>query len=287
MTSFAKTTGRHGASGATPQSALPRTSSSRSVTGKDGPSAKPASGMTRRSSSQAMSSAAAKPGLARSTSSGAMGSSTDVKPKPLARKPSWGSGGFAASRIDQNVASNPFKASSKSKTNFSQAYQAGNIPARINHGSVKSTLKWDTAPEEMYTYDPLLVLCCEGLAETQHPYVFVSRTALKELLAADVDGEKTIPLLPKVIPVLRHTFAVNKTDDVFKATLEAIRNLSAAVGPALNEYLSLLLVQISKKAFDKAHRDNVTETLQQLEENGGDEALTTIKSKVPTYTSIF
>ena len=35
-------------------------------------------------------------------------------------------------------------------------------------------------------YDPLLIQCCEGIQEKQHPYVFLARLAFSELLKAPV-----------------------------------------------------------------------------------------------------
>lgn len=51
---------------------------------------------------------------------------------------------------------------------------------------------------------------------------------------------------------------------MFEAGLEAIKELSKAIGPALNEHLNALLVQISKKAFDRRLSSIVASTLQVL-----------------------
>jgi hypothetical protein len=45
-------------------------------------------------------------------------------------------------------------------------------------------LQWDTPPDLIETYDPILINCFEGLQETDHPYQFVAFNALKELLDA-------------------------------------------------------------------------------------------------------
>ncbi len=76
-----------------------------------------------------------------------------------------------------------------------------------------------------------------------------------------------------------------RSDDVFAAALAAVRQLSAAVGPALNGSLKELLIQIAKKAFVAKHRDAVWDTLMCLEQNGGRDALALIKLKVPTYNA--
>ena len=43
------------------------------------------------------------------------------------------------------------------------------------------------------------------------------------------------------------------------------------------------MIQVNKKAFDTKLKEKVTTTLQTLDSNGGPEALSIIKSKVPTY----
>jgi hypothetical protein len=50
-----------------------------------------------------------------------------------------------------------------------------------------------------------LFLChlWQGLRETKHPYTFVSKEGFRELLLVKGASEKTIPLLPRLIPVLK------------------------------------------------------------------------------------
>lgn len=43
----------------------------------------------------------------------------------------------------------------------------------------------------------------QGLRETKHPYTFVSKEGFKELLTVEGAAEKTIPLLPRLIPALK------------------------------------------------------------------------------------
>lgn len=43
----------------------------------------------------------------------------------------------------------------------------------------------------------------QGLRETKHPYTFVSKEGFKELLMADGATGKAIPLLPRLVPVLK------------------------------------------------------------------------------------
>lgn len=43
----------------------------------------------------------------------------------------------------------------------------------------------------------------QGLRETKHPYTFVSIEGFKELLLVEGASEKAIPLLPRLVPVLK------------------------------------------------------------------------------------
>lgn len=43
----------------------------------------------------------------------------------------------------------------------------------------------------------------QGLRETKHPYTFVSKEGFRELLLVKGAPEKAIPLLPRLIPVLK------------------------------------------------------------------------------------
>lgn len=190
---------------------------------------------------------------------------------------------------------------------FAALYSSGGVPCRIeHHGASKHDLKWDRDFEEL-DYATLLPACADGMRETAHPYTFIARTGFQQLLAYEVScvlcarsaltarppdsprhqraGAKAKPVLPQVAVGLRMSFA-DKDAGVFTACLAALRQLSAAVGPALNPHLKALLGQLARKALDPKLRDDVTLTLQQLEENGGPEAFAVIKSKVPTYTTV-
>ena len=97
----------------------------------------------------------------------------------------------------------PFaNAKKRQKTNFTYAYDSGSIPCRIDHGCNFNKLKWDVPPDSIDSYDPILINCCEGLLETEHPFSFLAFEALRQLLDAEMASDKTIPLLPRlVIPI--------------------------------------------------------------------------------------
>ena len=43
----------------------------------------------------------------------------------------------------------------------------------------------------------------QGLNETRHPYIFVAAEGFKQMLMIEDAEERTVPLLPKLIPPIR------------------------------------------------------------------------------------
>ncbi|XP_025777666.1 PACRG-like protein isoform X2 [Puma concolor] len=152
---------------------------------------------------------------------------------------------------------NPFGEQSRAPSAFAAIYSKGGIPCRLVHGSVKHRLQWECPPENL-PFDPLLITLAEGLRETKHPYTFVSKEGFRELLLVQGAPEKAVPLLPRLVPVLKAAL-VHLDDDVFARGLNALVQLSVVVGPSLNDHLKHLLTSGS---------------------------LIIIKSKIPTYCSI-
>ncbi|NXL47842.1 PACRL protein, partial [Podilymbus podiceps] len=161
----------------------------------------------------------------------------------------------------------PFRAYSRPPSAFAAIYAKGGIPCRLVHGSVKHKLQWECLPETV-PFDPLLVTLAEGLRETKHPYTFVSKEGFKELLMVEGASEKAIPVLPRLVPVLKAALA-HSDDEVFGRGLEALVQLSAVVGSSLNDYLKHLLTNISRRLMDKKLREKITLALQKLEQYGG------------------
>ncbi|XP_026702592.1 PACRG-like protein isoform X1 [Athene cunicularia] len=179
----------------------------------------------------------------------------------------------------------PFSAYSQPPSTFAAIYAKGGIPCRLVHGSVKHRLQWECLPETV-PFDPLLVTLAEGLRETKHPYTFVSKEGFKELLTVEGATEKAIPLLPRLVPVLKTALA-HSDDEVFGRGLDALVHLSAVVGPSLNGHLKHLLTNLSRRLMHKKFREKITVALQKLEQYGGKATVAIIKSKIPTYCSIF
>ncbi|NXX80933.1 PACRL protein, partial [Urocolius indicus] len=156
---------------------------------------------------------------------------------------------------------------SRAPSAFTAVYAKGGIPCRLVHGSVKHRLQWECLPENV-PFDPLLITLAEGLRETKHPYTFVSKEGFKELLMVEGATEKAIPLLTRLVPVLKAALA-HSDDEVFKRGLDALVQLSAVVGPSLNDHLKHLLTNLSRRLMDKNFREKITVTLQKLEQYGG------------------
>ncbi|XP_004681436.1 PREDICTED: PACRG-like protein isoform X1 [Condylura cristata] len=179
---------------------------------------------------------------------------------------------------------NPFGEQARAPSAFAAIYSKGGIPCRLVHGSVKHRLQWECPPEDL-PFDPLLITLAEGLRETKHPYTFVSQEGFRELLLVPGAPERAVPMLPRLIPVLRAAL-VHSEDEVFERGLNALVQLSVVVGPSLNDHLKHLLTGLSKRLRDKKFKEPITSALQKLEQHGGGGSLLIIKSKIPTYCSV-
>ena len=179
---------------------------------------------------------------------------------------------------------NPFIPSNKHKTNFGFVYSAGGIPCRIEHGGVNLKLNW-SIPIEKLDYDPILITCFEGLLETEHPYIFVGKQCIRELLAAEGAKEKVEPILSKLIGPLKDAIKCDNPE-IFGEAMNDLQILSNMVKDKLNKYVHFFLQNLNKKSFNPKYKERVFEVLKTLEENGGPEVFKEIKRKIPTYTSL-
>ena len=179
---------------------------------------------------------------------------------------------------------NPFIPSNKHKTNFGFVYSAGGIPCRIEHGAVNLKLVW-SIPVEKLDYDPILITCFEGLLETEHPYNFVGKQCIRELLAAEGAKEKVEPILGKLIIPLKEAIKC-ENPEIFCEAMNDLEILSNMVKDKLNKYIHFFLQNINKKSFNPKYKERVFEVLKTLEDNGGPEVFKEIKRKIPTYTSL-
>lgn len=109
---------------------------------------------------------------------------------------------------------------------------------------MKLSLKWDKDPRTI-DFNPLLLLCFEGLLETEHPYNFTSRQIIKTFIGGEVEGayEKTSPLVPKLVVLLRNALG---SGIEFTDNLNILSILSNLIKEDMNIYLHLLLQPLNK-----------------------------------------
>ena len=177
----------------------------------------------------------------------------------------------------------PFAVGNKHKTNFGYVYSAGGIPCRIEHGNVNMKLNWSIPPENL-DYDPTLIICFEGLLEVKHPYNFLAKQCVREMLFAKGASEKILQILPKLIDPLKVALNCNR-EEIFLEAMNIAEQLSELVKENLNQYLHLFLQSINRRSFNLKYKERVFDLLRVFEINGGNDALIEIKSKIPTYMS--
>lgn len=122
--------------------------------------------------------------------------------------------------------------------------------------------------ENVPPFDPFLTTLADGLRETKHPHIFVSKKGFRELLLVQGAPAKAVPSFPRLIPVLKVAL-VHSGDEAFEIGLDALVLLSVIVGPSLNDRLKHLFASLSKRLRDKKFKEPITNALQKLEQYGG------------------
>ncbi|TPX58662.1 hypothetical protein SpCBS45565_g07940 [Spizellomyces sp. 'palustris'] len=174
----------------------------------------------------------------------------------------------------------------KHVTSFSALYAKGEIPwlvllphaekmlqihkyffcmsSRLNHGSF-GKITWSRSPENL-DYNPVFTTFCDGLRETQHPYVFLVRTGLREMLEAPGAAEKVCPIVPAIIAPLRAALGVREKD-TFLAALDTLTRIVNVVGPVLVPYLPSLVPPVAARVLSADMREAVYDALRACEVN--------------------
>ncbi|KAI9099373.1 parkin co-regulated protein-domain-containing protein [Phlyctochytrium arcticum] len=173
----------------------------------------------------------------------------------------------------------------KHLTSFSALYAKGEIPCKLDHGSVKHKIGW-TRPPATLDYHPLLTALCDGLRETQHPYVFLVREGLKEALEAPGAEEKVRGVLSGCVPPLRAALSI-KTRVAFITALDTLTRIATLVGPDIVPFLPTLIPPVASRVLAGDLRELVYDALRACEVAGGEPALKVITKLCPTYRSIF
>lgn len=140
----------------------------------------------------------------------------------------------------------PFDKNKKSSFNF--YYESGSIPVKLIHGNVNLKLIWEKLPSDL-NYDPLLVICFEGLNQICHPFGFLAYQTSVDLLTAINAKNKVIPLLPKLAKILRDIFKSENQTVILKA-IEITKILSDLTKEEFNKYVKLFIQSINKLAVE-------------------------------------
>lgn len=189
-------------------------------------------------------------------------------------------------------------------TDFRKFYERGDLPVQVNHRG-QSEISWKIAVE-LLDYHHYLPIFFSGLRELEHPYAFLAFEGVKNLL--EHGGAKILPVVPQLIIPIKN--ALNTRDPrIIVKTLKAIIILVKAgangkgenfIGQALVPYYRQILpilnifkeknrnlgdgIEYSQKNGSNIG-DLIDETLEVLEQNGGDDAFINIKYLIPTYQS--
>jgi len=180
-------------------------------------------------------------------------------------------------------------------------YERGDLPVQVFHGSLgKLVWKVDVHKLDYHHYLPIFF---DGIREKEDPYRFMAITGAYDML--EKGGDKILPVVPQLIIPLKT--ALNTRDpQIMCTTMKIIQQLVLSadmVGEALVPYYRQILPIFSifrgnnipssqmGDYMDYGQRkklnlgDLISETLQLLEEHGGEDAFINIKYMVPTYES--
>ena len=140
----------------------------------------------------------------------------------------------------------------------------------------------------------------EGLRETEHPYEFIARQGVHDML--EHGRYKILQVVPQLILPIRDALNTRNMG-VVCTTLKVLQHLVVSgelVGEALVPYyrqiLPVLNIFENKNLnigdcidYSQQRRENVgdliLETLEAFERHGGDDAFINIKYMIPTYES--
>lgn len=120
----------------------------------------------------------------------------------------------------------------------------------------------------------------------ENPFLFIARQGFHDLVRARGAREKVLPLLGRIIAHIRVALR-GRSVDVYNAACTALRDLATLVGEAIAPHVSTLVVPIHSRATQQRECTQAAETtLRALAEAGGPQAVTAIRTKIPTFVSI-
>ena len=212
---------------------------------------------------------------------------------------------LAAERLNPNKFASPFASNAKKcKSAFSESYISGSIPCRLQTTASRFYLKWDQGAEAGFSPD-LLVVCADGLVETEHPYAVMAPMMFLELclrsqgcaemfsaevlslVCAHIRAAISQGLLPPAAasgkpPTIGKQSTVNS---VLNNALGALEVLLQQAGVTVLPHLAKIIPVLARPfgSSDKALKERVGKTLMAMEDACGSDVTKMIKAKIPTY----
>jgi len=182
---------------------------------------------------------------------------------------------------------------------FRRFYDRGDLPVKIEHEGSTTKIGWKITPEQL-DYHHYLPIFLDGIREKIDPYRALAVMGTYEML--ERGGSKVLPVIPQLIIPLKT--ALNTRDpDIIQVTLKILQKLVISgemIGEALVPYYRQLLPIFNlyktknsnlgdKIDYGQRKKINlgelVQETLELLEQTGGEDAFINIKYMIPTYES--
>jgi len=192
-------------------------------------------------------------------------------------------------------------------TELRRFYERGDLPVQLDHGGVANRLAWKVEIQKL-DFHHYLPIFFDGLREVELPYAFVAEQGMMDMLEAG--AHKVLPVIPQlIIPIktalnTRDKVVMIKTLKILQVLVNCDSNVPGAAGligqalvPYYRQILPVMNIFINNHenlgdGIDYAQRKRqnlgelITETLEQFELHGGDDAFINIKYLVPTYQSV-
>lgn len=185
-------------------------------------------------------------------------------------------------------------------TLFRTFYERGDLPLVVEHHAHKNKLAWQTNIQKL-DFQHYLPIFFDGLRETEHPYAFIARQGVRDLL--EQGGNKIRPVVPQlIIPIKK---ALDTRDPATISEVLQVLQLLVLSGDRVGEALVLYYRQILpilalfkdknvnlKGGIEYGQRkrmnlgDLIQETLELFEIHGGPDAFINLRWMIPTYQSV-
>mmetsp|Transcript_21067 Transcript_21067/g.21763 ORF Transcript_21067/g.21763 Transcript_21067/m.21763 type:complete len:301 (+) Transcript_21067:88-990(+) len=191
-------------------------------------------------------------------------------------------------------------------TELRRFYERGDLPIQIDHGGVANRLAWKVEIQKL-DFHHYLPIFFDGIREIEQPYAFVAEQAILDMLEAG--SHKVLPVIPQLIIPIKTALNTRQKEVIVKVLkiLQALVNcdtqngtgglIGQALVPYYRQILPVLNIFINNNEnlgdgidYSQRKRMNlgelISETLEQLELHGGEDAFINIKYLVPTYQSV-